>query len=350
MRCPMPSSPSAGAPRGVRPGRAALLPAALLALLPALAACGTTSDAVDPGTSSTAEAVVVQDATGADVVLEDGPATRVVALEWAQAEMLSSLGTELVGLSDVEGYESWVGGAVPLASEPTDVGLRTEPSVEQIADLEPDLIVGVAESVPDAVREQMEQVAPVLLQAGADASDPLGTATEELRTLATAVGAEEEADEVVAAFETTLEENAQVLADAGLAGTPVTFTSPYAEGANVTVRMHGPGSAPQAVLTAMGLEPAWTEAGDEAYAISSTDVEGLTALPERTWFTWWANGASEDPVETSLSSNAVWQSLPFVEAGRVAGVADGVWVYGGPASLAAFSDEMTALLTSAQAG
>ncbi|MEJ5914358.1 iron-siderophore ABC transporter substrate-binding protein [Pseudokineococcus sp. 1T1Z-3] len=329
----------------------ALVPVALLALA---AGCGTTSDPVEPAeegasASSGGQAVVVQDAAGADVVLPDGPATEVVALEWGQAEILTSLGVDVVGLSDVEGYTSWVGESAPLRTEPTDVGLRTEPSVEQIADLQPDLVVGVERSVPDGVLGQLEQIAPVLLVGDADASDPLGAVTEQVQTIATAVGAQEEADALVAGMEERLAENAQTVAEAGLEGTPVVFTSPFADGANVTVRMHGPGSAPQAVMTAMGLEPAWTEEGDAGYGLSSIDVEGLTALPDDTFFLWWANGDSEDPVQSYLGDNAVWTSLPFVQDGRVSAAAEGIWVYGGPASLADFSDDVTQVLTT-QAG
>lgn len=333
------------------PARALRRPALLLPVVAvvALAACGTTSDAVEPQAAPAADAVTVVDAQGEDVVLPDGPAERVVALEWAPAEVVTSLGVDLVGLSDVEGYGSWVGTSVPLRTEPTDVGLRSEPSVEQIADLEPDLIVGTTDSIPDTVRAQMDDIAPVLLLSGADASDPLGNVADETRTLGAAVGAEEEADALVADLDATLAENGQALADAGLAGTPVTFSGPSADGAAITVRMHGPGAAPQAVLTEMGLEPAWPDEGDAAYGISSTDLEGLTALPDDTWFLWWANGDTEDPVATFLADNAVWSSLPFVRAGHVAGVAEGEWVYGGPESLAAFSTTVTETLTAAQA-
>lgn len=328
------------------PTRTAALSLGSLAIVALLAGCGTTSDAADAPAddAAPADAITLQDAEGEDVVLENGPAEKVVALEWAQAEIVQSLGIELTGIADASGYESWVGDAVPTLGDPADVGVRNEPSVEAIAELEPDLIVGVPGSVPDEVREQLERVAPILLLEPANAADPLGAVQEAVTTLASATGREDEGEALNAELDAKLEENAERIADAGLDGTPVVFTSPYADGGNVTIRMHGPGSAPQAVLTAMGLAPAWTDEGDAAYALSSSDIEGLTALPDDAWFLYWANADSEDPVEAYLGDNAVWKSLPLVEAGQMAGAADGIWVYGGPDSLMAFSDDVAGIL------
>jgi iron complex transport system substrate-binding protein len=288
--------------------------------------------------------VSITDDRGETVEL-DAPATRVVSLEWMQTEMLASLGVEPVGAADVAGYTSWVGTSVPLSTEPEDVGTRGEPSVEAIAGLEPDLIVGVTSSIPEGAMEQMARIAPIALFDGADAADPLGYVEDTFRDIATLVGAEDAADEVVAATEQTIADNAAAIADAGLEGAPVVFASPYAEGANVTIRMHGPRSAFQAVATEMGLGSATEDPGDDAYGLSYVDVEGLTALPADTRFLYWGNDDEDDVVETTLASNPVWQSLPFVQEGHVYRAGVGIWAYGGPESLAAWSDDLVARLT-----
>lgn len=325
-----------------RPGVASL---GSLAAVAVLAACGTTSSATDEETSAAGgDPITVTDSAGTEVTLPDGPAQRVVALEWAQAEIMTSLGVELVGLSDVEGYTSWVGESVPLVNEPTDVGQRTEPSVEAIADLEPDLIVGVARSIPDTVREQMEQIAPILLLDNANSADPLGTVEASVTTLATTVGKRDEGKQLIDDFTTTLDNNRARIEAAGVTGTEAVFASPYEDGGNVQIRMHGPGSAPQAVMSEIGLTPAWTDAGDEAYGLSYTDIEGLTALPADSWFLYWANADEDNPITTYLEPNAIWQTLPFVQQGRVARAAEGIWVYGGPESLGDFSDNVAEVL------
>lgn len=326
--------------------RRTLTALAAVGALALLAACGTTDEPASdaPSTSAAAGPVSITDDRGETVEL-DAPATRVVSLEWMQTEMLTSLGVTPVGAADVAGYTSWVGTVVPLTGEPEDVGTRGEPSVEAIAGLEPDLIVGVTSSIPEGAMEQMERIAPVALFDGADASDPLGYVEQTFRSIATLVGRDDAADDVVAATQATIDENAAALADAGLEGTPVVFASPYAEGANVTIRMHGPRTAFQAVADEMGLTAAWEDPGDDAYGLSYVDVEGLTALPADTRFLYWGNDDEDDVVATTLADNPVWQSLPFVQQGHVHRAGVGIWAYGGPESLAGWSDDLVAQLT-----
>ncbi|QZN84134.1 iron-siderophore ABC transporter substrate-binding protein [Cellulomonas sp. C5510] len=326
--------------------RRTLTALAAVGALALLAACGTTDEPTSdaPSTADASGPVSITDDRGETVEL-DAPATRVVSLEWMQTEMLTSLGVTPVGAADVAGYTSWVGAVVPLQGEPEDVGTRGEPSVEAIAGLEPDLIVGVTSSIPEGAMEQMERIAPVALFDGADASDPLGYVEQTFRSIATLVGQDDAADDVMAASQATIDENAAAIADAGLEGTPVVFASPYAEGANVTIRMHGPRTAFQAVADEMGLAAAWEDPGDDAYGLSYVDVEGLTALPEDTRFLYWGNDDEDDVVATTLSGNPVWQSLPFVQQEHVHRAGVGIWAYGGPESLAGWSDDLVAQLT-----
>lgn len=316
--------------------------------LTALAACGTTDELTSGSSASAAsgDAVSITDDRGETVEL-DAPATRVVSLEWMQTEMLTSLGVTPVGAADVAGYTSWVGTVVPLQGDPEDVGTRGEPSVEAVAGLEPDLIIGVTSSIPEGALEQFERIAPVALFDGADASDPVGYVQDTFRSVATLVGAEDEAEQVISDTEATIAANTQKIADAGLTGTPVVFASPYAEGANVTIRMHGARSAFGAVAAQMGLPAATEDPGDDAYGLSYVDVEGLTALPAETRFLYWGNDSEDDPVTTSLAGNPVWDALPFVQQGHVRRAGVGIWAYGGPESLAGWSDDLVAQLTAA---
>lgn len=326
----------------------------LVAAVALLGACGTTepvdtdtdagNDSGDQGEQAD-DPITVTDGRGEEVTLPDGPAENVVALEWAQIDMVVSLGVDPVGVADPAGYQSWAGTVVPLRNEPVDVGIRREPSIDAVVDLEPDLIVGVVGSIPDEALEQMERIAPIVLFQGADADDPIGHITSQFETMAELLGKQTEAQQILDDFDAAIDANGQVLADAGLGGTPVVLTSPFADGANLTIRMHGPRTAPQQVAELMGLEAAWTDPGDDEYGLSNTDVEGLTGLPEDTALLYWGNDDSEDVVETEIDGNPVWESLPFVEQDRVYRAAVGVWVYGGPASLTGWSDDLTEQLT-----
>lgn len=310
-----------------------------------LASCGTTDPPQEAAASNTeAEPITVTDGRGESVTLPDGPATEVVTLEWMQTEMAVSLGVDPVGVADVEGYQSWVGTVAPLTGDPVDVGVRREPSVEAVAELQPDLILGGLDSVPEAAMDQMERIAPVVLLASADAEAPLERIQEDFTTIATLLGAESQADDVLAEMDARIADNAARIDAAGLTGTPVVLTSPYAEGANLTIRMHGPRTAVQVVANQMGLTPAWDDPGDDAFGLSNIDLEGLTELPDDTRFLYWGNEDDEDPVETAMVGNPVWESLPFVQEGHVYEAAVGIWAYGGPASMAAWSDDLVSQL------
>src|SRR5690625_5802067 len=131
-------------------------PVALAGLLTLmmLAACGTTDPPQEESTEPPGEAVTITDGRGESITLPEGPADRVVTLEWVQTEMVTSLGVNPVGVADVEGYQSWVGAVVPLTDDPTAVGIRREPSIGAIAELEPDLILGSLDSVPQERSEE----------------------------------------------------------------------------------------------------------------------------------------------------------------------------------------------------
>jgi ABC-type Fe3+-hydroxamate transport system substrate-binding protein len=310
----------------------------------ALAGCGTTEEAADGSTTGSGSGgqITVTDGTGTEITL-DGPATKVVGTEWNVVGDLVSLGVEPVGVADVEGYEAW-SSAVPLTGDPTDIGTRGEPSVETVASLAPDLIVATTDLPADAV-EQLRDIAPVLQVVSADASDQIGRMTGNLELIAQATGTEDEADQVIADYEQAVADGTKALADAGLAGTQFAFADGYVDAGQVSIRPYVAGSLISDVTTQLGLTNAWTLEGDAAYGLASTDVEGLTQLPADTRFLYFSNAVDGDPFADTLASNAVWQSLPFVQAGDVDRLPDGIWVFGGPASMTAYVDALVETLT-----
>lgn len=324
------------------------LPALAALAVASLAACGTTeAPEVDAeGATSATEAagtsgpVTVTDERG-EVTL-DAPAERVVSLEWGLTENLLALGVEPVGQADVAGYNTWAQ-VLPLDESVADVGFRGEPSLDAIAALEPDLVVTTTD-LPENVVEQIAESFPVLALRGSDAADPLGYMRSTVETLGTATGTGETADELLADFDAALEEGAAAIAEAGLEGTPFTMADGWDNNGVVSIRMYTPGSYLGAVAAELGLENAWTEEGDADYGLASTDVEGLTGLGE-VQFLYAANDSEADPFAEGLAGNAIWEQLPFVTAGTVHRIPDGIWMFGGPASGEAFVDATVAALT-----
>jgi ferric hydroxamate transport system substrate-binding protein len=166
---------------------------------------------------------------------------------------------------------------------------------------------------------------------------------DNLTLVAEAVGKTAEAEELIAAVDASIADGAAALAEAGLEGRPFTMADGWVEGNNVSVRAFTSGSLVGAVGEEMGLLNAWELEGDPNYGLAVTDVEGLTNLGD-VEFIYYANDAEQDPYET-LAGNAIWEGLPFVEAGNVHRLPDGIWMFGGPLSVQQFVEATVDTLT-----
>lgn len=333
-----------------------VLAPALAAILLVFAACGTTEDADtapdpdptasddgetpgDTGGETPAGPVTVVDARGQELTL-DAPAREVVALEWMQAESLVTLGVMPIGVADVDGYATWVGSAAPLDDTVEDVGTRAEPSLEAIIDLTPDLVIMEATATDDQIA-QVERYAPVLVIQGSDAGGNLTHMRNNFTTIATAVGRDAEAEQILADLDATLTEAEAALDAAGVAGDGFAMADGWMQGSAVSIRMFGVGSLMSDLAEAIGLENQWTGEVDEVWGLGTTDVEGLAGLGDLHFF----YSASDDDVFAGpLATNPIWASLPFAEAGQIHKLQPGTWTFGGPASSELFVDQIVAAL------
>ncbi len=311
-----------------------------------LSACGTTEPAADKkdDTKKSSEAITLTDGTGTEVKL-DGPAKKVIATEWNVVEHLVELGVAPTGVSDVKGYKQW-DQAVPLTGNPKDIGTRGEPSMDSIAALAPDLIVATTD-LPAAAIKQLKEVGKVITLKPADAGDPFGQMTKNLDLLAQATGTTDKADELKKGLDAKIEEGKKALADADLAGANVAFADGYVVSNQASIRPFTSGSLIGSVNEKLGLKNAWTVKGDPAYGLGTTDVEGLTKLPEDVRFAYIANKDDESstPFTGMLAKDKVWTSLPFVKNGDVHRLDDGIWMFGGTGSMSAYIDNLVKALT-----
>ncbi|MGW0817864.1 iron-siderophore ABC transporter substrate-binding protein [Streptomyces viridiviolaceus] len=324
--------------------RTLLTAATVTAAALTLAACGTTEPAAGKSEKKTSEAITLTDGKGAEVKL-DGPATKVVATEWNVVESLVSLGVDPVGVADVKGYRTWDTSA-PLKNEPKDIGTRGEPSMDTIASLSPDLIVATTDLPPAAVK-QLRDVAPVLEVKSADGTGQIDQMLENVDLIAKATGTTDRAETVREDFEAKVAEGKKALADARMAGKEIAFADGYVTSNQVSVRPYTATSLIGEVNEAIGLKNAWKTKGDESYGLGSTDVEGLTELPDDVRFAYIGSDGDKNstPFTGALAENSVWKSLPFVKAGNVHRLDDGIWMFGGPASMQAYVDAVVGALT-----
>src|SRR4051812_19828704 len=152
-----------------------------------------------------------------------------------------------------------------------------------------------------------------------------------LELVASATGKEAEATALLAAFDAKLAEGKAQLA--GRAGQRFVFADGYVEASQLSIRPFAEGSLVSAVTEQLGLVNAWPEPGDPAYGLAQTDVEGLTRIGDANFLYIANDDDGGDPFTTVLGDNAVWNSLPFVKAGEVHRIPDGMWTFGGPTSM-----------------
>ncbi|PJI85522.1 iron-siderophore ABC transporter substrate-binding protein [Luteimicrobium subarcticum] len=310
----------------------------------ALAGCGTTEDPADAQTAAASSGPVsITDERG--TVQLDHPATKIVSLEWGLTENLVALGVKPVGEADVKGYNTW-DTVAPIDASTPDVGQRGEPSLDAIVALDPDLVVTTTD-LPENVLKQIAKKVPVLALRGSDASDPIGYMRKTVDTLAEATGTQAKAKEVLATYDAKIADAKARLAAAGKDGAPFTMSDGWVENGTVSVRMYTPGSFFGGVAADLGLQNQWTEGGDKDYGLAQTDVEGLTTITDAdsTFVYAASDDDGGDPFVDPVKDNKVWQGLPFVKAGNVKRIPDGIWMFGGPLAAEAYADALVSALT-----
>jgi ABC-type Fe3+-hydroxamate transport system substrate-binding protein len=327
-----------------------LLPTLAVLGMFALGACGTSQpSATGSGTDSAEQRAPITLTDSADRTVElEGPAERVVVLEWQQVEDVLTLGVEPVGVADVKGYNTW-DTAVELDADTTDVGTRGEPNMDAVFSTNPDLVIVEAERGAPVIKQLERYDVPVLVTQGADAKDPIGNMKDTFRLIAQALGKDAEAEEVLEEFDADLAEAKQAIADAELENTEFVFADAWLDGSNIAIRPFGQGSLVGELGEAIGLTNVWKGEVDPAYGLGQTDIEGLTAIGDAHFFFTstdaLTDAAGYAPWMPALEKNAIWKNAAFVKADRVHPFPAGVWTFGGPRSsqqvIDAFVDGLT---------
>ncbi|MFP5487257.1 MAG: ABC transporter substrate-binding protein, partial [Acidimicrobiia bacterium] len=196
--------------------------------------------------------VVLENDAG-DTVTLDAPAERIVVLEWDFAEHLLALGVTPVGVADAAGYGNWLASELP--ADVTDVGTRQEPSLESIAALDPDLIIGV-DFRHAANLEQFEAIAPTLLftvYPPPSAGGELEAMRDAVVTLGDAIGDPAAAADVLADLDAHLADAAQRLSDADLAGAEIALAQGFSSEGAPQIRMFTDNARAVELLEQVGL-------------------------------------------------------------------------------------------------
>lgn len=304
-------------------------------------ATGRTSCADDTTTTSTGP-VALTDAFGRSVELTK-PAERVAVLEWQQTEDVLTLCVEPVAVADVEGFTLW-NTAETLPAGVADVGTRGEPNLDALFATNPDLVVIEAYTPDDEIIAQLAAYGvPVLATKGANATDPIGQMTDTFTLIAEATGRQQRAQVVVDEFTASLAAAKAAVTATEAADTEFVYFDGWVQGGNVSIRPFGQGSLMGELGEELGLSNAWTGEVDPAYGLGQTDIEGMTAVGDATFF----HTGTQDPdgdVMGELAKNPIWQALPAVVEGNTHAFPPGIWTFGGPRSAQEVLDAYVAKL------
>jgi iron complex transport system substrate-binding protein len=258
--------------------------------------------------SSSAFPVTIEHAYGQTEIPEEP--TRVVSLGYTEQDAILAFGVVPVAVRYAFGPEDDV--FFPWADEAAgdaepEILDRTEVNVEQVAALEPDLIMAVTAGLTQAEYETLSNIAPVVVQP--EEFPAFGTPWQD-QTLVTgrALGQEERAEELVAEVEAQFEET--LAAHPELEGRTVTLSGVAYEG---EYPFHSSTDTRTQFFLDFGMvvAPQLDEiAGDEFYGTVSQEQADLLDADVLLW------QSGSDAERAQIEGDPVLNSIPAVAEGR----------------------------------
>lgn len=255
--------------------------------------------------------------SGSAAATQKSPPRRVVCLEWTSAEMVISLGISPIAVGDIKGYRDWVV-APQLPGSVMDLGSRSEPNLELLAALKPDLIVGAYGYGLDEA--DFARFAPVFNIPFYDGTaSPYAQAVAETRRLGTLVDRVPEAEQLIANVENSIAQARAKLS--ARAAQPLCILSMFDDR---HVRVYGKGSLFQDVMDRLGLTNAWNRP-TTSWGFAQVGIEELVSIGDATVI-------SLEPipqhVQIRIDNSSLWNNLPCVRNGKIIRIAP-IWPFGG---------------------
>lgn len=244
-------------------------------------------------------------------------AGRVVALEWLPVELLLALGITPLAAADTTSYRQWVQ-TPALPADIIDVGLRTEPNMELLTQLQPSLILYSQGYGPSP--ERLARIAPGMGFSFNDGSGkPLTNARHSLTQLADRLAMPERAAHHLQAFDSFIASMRQRFA-ARPQPRPVLLMSMLDSRHAIAF---GKNSLFLETMELLGLQNAWQ--GETNFWGSA--VIGLERLADIGDAEVICFDHGNEPMMQQITSGALWRSLQFVRQEHFQRVPP-VWYYG----------------------
>ncbi|MGP3969460.1 ABC transporter substrate-binding protein [Streptomyces sp. 6N223] len=306
--------------RSARSARYASALAASVAFALALTACG--SDDGDSGGSQdgegSAETHTVETANGPVEVPRDPE--RVVVLDTGELDTALTLGITPVGSVHAIEENDFLGYFPAKQQEGiTDVGAITQPNLETINDLDPDVIIG--SNVRDEERyDELSQIAPTVF-----AEDTGATWKENFLMFADALDKADEAQRVIADYEDHVAEVVDTIGGPeAAAGLEVSILR-FIDGADA--RLYGPESFIGTVLEDVGVgRPAILSEAEDGFAVEISPEQVDQADADVIFYS--SYGSTEGSGEDAAVGGPLWDTLTAVQNDQAFRVDDDLWFLG----------------------
>ncbi|MGO4339282.1 ABC transporter substrate-binding protein [Labrys sp. KB_33_2] len=232
---------------------------------------------------------------------------RIASLDDGLTETLLGLGVTPVAMPQVEAWNDWV--VEPrLPPGIVDLGTDREPNLELLTQLAPDLIITTPYLA--AIEPVMARLAPTQTFSiyAPPGGRPYELSVRETLRLGALLGRDGPAQALVAKSAATMAQLRDLLRRA--ADRPLLVVNFLDEG---HLRIYGKRSLFQDVIERCGLANGWT-GSTNYWGFSTIGLEDLVINPESRLL--YLEPVAPDILQ-SLESNPVWNSLPFVRAGRI---------------------------------
>jgi iron complex transport system substrate-binding protein len=279
---------------------------------PAASPAAEESPEAEASPKATASERVIQHAMGETTV----PANpqRVVVLDTGELDAAMTLGIKPVGAVEAipgQGFPSYLEGTEGIEN----VGTIAEPNLEQIATLNPDLILS-SKLRHEEIYNQLSEIAPTVF------AETTGvTWKENFDLFAEALGRIEAANIVKEEYQGRIEEFQQAMGDQ-LKETEVSVVR-FTPG---DTRIYQKASFSGTVLEDAGLPRPPSQDVDE-FAITNASEEIIPEIGGDVIFVT-VYGSEDETAKQAFLSHPLWQQLNAVQQGRVYEVSDDLWMLG----------------------
>ena len=275
-------------------------------------------------------------------VLAGGKQTphRIAALNWTQAEMLLTLGVVPAGVTSIKGYKKWQSNTPPMPEGVKELGLRTEPGLETIAALKPDLILGYKWR-HSRIANVLEAIAPTVLYSQYPSPSNPENYYQRMQTIfravAALVGEEKRAEQQLQAMQQVVGQARNDILAAGMVNQPVVVGKFV--GMGLGLRVYADASMAGAIVNELGLTNSWhkTLPGRD---FTHVDLLKLTTIGDASLI---IIGSEPDSLP-AMTRSPVWQQIPAVREGRIYYL-PALWSFGGPLSASRMATAIASHLT-----